>query len=365
MINIETLNKSQLKNYINSTEFGRDKFIPISIHRAISHINNPRASEKDILLLLAYENSKLVGYLGVLPDYIFFNNKYQKIGWLSCIYIDANQRGKKIAQKLVVKSLEVWDNNILLTEFTAPAKRLYDKIGEFLEIPSLKGIRLYMRSDLQSILPPKHTLFAKTKPLLKLFDNFFNLIFDIRYLFYNKRIGELKLEYIDKIDPETEEFIKEKQTSELFKRSKSELNWLLSYPWVITKKDDKCLSEKYHFSSIDKSFEFISVKIKNMEGKLTAFIIFAKRNDNLKMPYCYYENIEDVVSTINIHLVKWKIKTASLYNDAISTTIKNSISPALFKKQISRNYLISKKFKDKIINSEPIIQDGDGDAAFT
>jgi len=91
MIRIEILNKIQLKGYIDSPDFYHSDFVPISKHRAISHINNPRAGDDDILLLLAYEGDKLVGYLGVLPDFIYIDEKPNKIGWLSCIYVEANE----------------------------------------------------------------------------------------------------------------------------------------------------------------------------------------------------------------------------------------------------------------------------------
>ena len=51
MIRIETLNKEQLQNYINSPDFGKGDFIPISRHRAISQIKNPHANYDDIQCL--------------------------------------------------------------------------------------------------------------------------------------------------------------------------------------------------------------------------------------------------------------------------------------------------------------------------
>lgn len=365
MIVLKTLNKSQLNLYIDSPEFKGQDFISISRHRAKSQIKNPRADENDILLILAYNDTKLVGYLGILPDYIFTSNSLKKIGWLSCIFIDNSQRGKRIAQKLIERSFQEWGNNILLTEFTEPAKRLYDKIGKFVSMPSSHGIRLYLRSDLQKILPPKHKIFSTLKPFLKIFDFSFNLIFDLRYIFLKKNINGNTLEYINSIDKEIMDFILPKQENELFKRGINELNWMIKNPWVISHKNKNCLSHKYHFSAIDKSFEFIPVKVRNEKKDLIAFMIFAKRNNDLKIPYCYYNDTKTITKIINYHLVKWKIKTASIYNTDIALALKSSKSPALFKKEINRNYLISNKFKDEFNNNEYKIQDGDGDTAFT
>jgi len=272
------------------------------------------------------------------------------------------RRGKRIAQKLVEKSFEVWDDKILLTEFTEPAKKLYDRIGKFSEMSSMHGVRLYLRADLEKILPPKHYFFRKIKGLLKIFDSVFNAIFDFRYSFLKNKIRDLKFEYIKEIDDEIISFIHKRQSNELFRRGREGLNWMIRYPWIISTPIPEC--EKYHFSAVDKSFAFIPVKIRDIHGKLVAFIIFSNRNDSLKMPLCYYDNIEDAVSSINHHLVKWKIKTASIYNDKIANKINATSSPALYKKSIERNYLISTKFI-KSIGDSYTIQDGDGDAAFT
>ena len=88
MIEIRLLNKQLLSEFINSREYQKLKHLPISKHRAISHIKNPRANDTDILLLLAFQNKQLVGYLGVLPEQIINNNKVEKWGWLSCLWID-------------------------------------------------------------------------------------------------------------------------------------------------------------------------------------------------------------------------------------------------------------------------------------
>ncbi len=366
MIRIEALNRKQLQDYIDSPDFGEGEFIPISYHRAISQIKNPRAANDDILLLLAYNGEQLAGYLGILPDYLFIADKQIKIAWLSCIYVDKNHRGKKIAQKLVEKSLEIWNYNIILTEYTEPAKRLYNKMGEFANLPpKKKGIRLYLRSDLRYILPPKSIFFERIKPGLIILDKIFNTIFDLRFLFYKVKLNKLKLEYLNEIDTESESFMKPKIYNSIFKRGAEELNWIIKNPWVISRKNIKCFSEKYHFSSLDKTFDFIPVKVKDEYGKVVFVAIFAKRNGRLKIPYIYYDSVEIANEIIKYHLVKWKIKTATIYDEKIVDFIKKHKTPALYKKDFIRNYLISKRISDFLDHSDLNIQDGDGDAGFT
>ena len=149
---IKLLNKKDLSSFIQSEEYQKMDNIPISMHRALSHINNPRLDEKDVILLIAYIENKMVGYLGALPDKIFYKTKLERMAWLSCLWIDGNFRGQKIAFKLVESALKNWENRILITEYTEPAKRLYEKTGQFkfltivLKDSIVESINLYSKS---------------------------------------------------------------------------------------------------------------------------------------------------------------------------------------------------------------------------
>lgn len=95
---IKSYNKQQLKEFIESDAFNRLSVIPISKHRAISQINNPRASTEDILLVVQFDKDNVVGYLGVLPDYLFLvDQKKNLVGYLVFGYM----------RRIVVKMLQL------------------------------------------------------------------------------------------------------------------------------------------------------------------------------------------------------------------------------------------------------------------
>ena len=365
MIEIKLLNKAQLENFILSKEYSNLENLPISKHRAFSHIENPRAEKDDVLLLLAYFEEEMVGYLGVLPDNIFLENKMQKCAWLSCLWVNPKQRGKQIGFKLVQKAIDVWNRKIIITEFTDSAKRLYDKTDNFEKLETKEGIRLYIQSDLQKILPPKKEIFRKTIPLLKFIDFAINTFIKIPLFFNKQDIDNFSLENITEIDKELTEFIEENQEKEIFKRQEKEINWIIKNPWILSAPKVDEFNKRYYFSSIEKSFEFIPLKVKDKDNKLIAFILFTKRNDFLKMPYCYYKKGAevDIVKIINHHIINLKIKTFTCYNINISEYLLKNKTLSIYKKQTVRKYLISKSFNFKETNFN--IQDGDGDCAFT
>jgi hypothetical protein len=368
MIEIKQLNKKNLLEYINSVDFGMGDDIPITVHRALSQVKNPRLDEEDIILLLAYDEGDLVGYLGILPDTIFLKKREPvKMCWLSCLWVSQHARGKGISIILVTKSFELWNNNILLADYVPFTKKIYDRTNQFVDKPfSKKGIRLYIKSDLYTILPQKKTIFFKLKWLFKGIDFCANLILNIRLVFFKENISELYFEYIDHIDEEVNDFILTKQEKQLFKRNKDDLNWIIKNPWILSANQKDDLNKKYYFSSTAKSFNFYSLKIRNSDHKLIAFMIFAKRDNTLKLPYLYHDNcLDTIIKVLNFHLIKWKIKTFTTFHLELAQCLKNKKNPAIIKRELKRNYMVSSVFKDGIINSDIEIQDGDGDCCFT
>lgn len=362
---IKTLNKVDLDSFIQSTAFEKLENIPISVHRAQSQIKNPRSGADDTLLLVAYIDEKLVGYLGALPDKIFYNNQLEKMAWLSCLWVDKNYRGKKIAYKLVEKALEVWENKILLTDYTAISGLLYLKLGKFNILKEKKGVRIFARFDLQHILLSKHRFFKKIVPLIQLADMLANALLDFRFLFYSKKLKNFALEEVTNIDSQIEHFIVENQAKNLFKRSAEEINWIMKNPWILPHTENK-KEQNYYFSDFDDSFSFHSFKVLDNNNKMIAFLTFAKRNDNLKLQFCYTETSYDVIRKVVNHLiVKWKIKTFTSFDDKLSTEIMQGKTPGIYKKTLQRDYMISKYFDLKLLPEGFEIQAGDADCVFT
>jgi GNAT superfamily N-acetyltransferase len=366
MIEIRTLDKAQLETYIRSDEYKNAPFLPISWHRALSHIKNPRAGSADVLLLLAYEENILLGYLGALPDYLFdANGRYETCAWLSCMWIDERHRGKKIAQQLLQKCFEAWNYKILVTEFTEAAKKLYDKTGVFDDLKINTGIRLYLRSDLYKLFPPKKLLFDRYKTLFKVFDTMVNVVFDLRFLLVKRK--QYRMEMMQGIDQETEQFIQARQQGQVFRRGTGDLNWILNNPWILAGEEDE-MSRRYHFSSVDKSFDFYAMKLRDENNKMIAFVVFAKRYKTLKLPYCYVDAgyVKDVAGLVEEQLITWRINTFTCFHPGLVDFMTHNDTIALFKKPVRRHYIISKGLKTFVGDtSQAVIQDGDADAAFT
>jgi len=74
LIEIEYLTIQDLKKELQKSVFFEGQHIlPITKHRALSHVNNPRAEAHDVVLLLAKKQHQICGYIGMTHKFIIIN----------------------------------------------------------------------------------------------------------------------------------------------------------------------------------------------------------------------------------------------------------------------------------------------------
>ena len=338
--------------------------IPITRHRAISHINNPRADDKDVLLVVQFENGKMIGYLGVLPDYVFNGTVFLKAGWLSCFWVDDSYRSQPVAASLFLRVMEAWDQRIMITNFVPELTSLYMKTGLFNGGLIKKGIRAYMRFNLAEILPPRANWLSRMKPVLRNIDLLLNWVGDTRFYFirdfanpsfhwnFFNPADEIPAEFIDRFNLET-----------WSRRGRTELQWILQYPWIIESHVPDHDSHRYYFSSVSKRFTYKIIRIPKSKGDTAAWVLICIRDNTMTVPYVfaeneYYESIARILIDIMIEL---KISMITTFHEQLTAALIKFRLPFLFKKTILKPYLIAKKldFIGKLN-----FQDGDGDCAF-
>ncbi len=369
MLTIKKFTISVIIEFVFSEKYKKLKNIPISKHRALSYLKNPRISSSDTVMFLAYENNELVGYRTILPDYFYQNNNKYKIGWLSGNWVKPEKRRTGISTKLFNAAYDEWDGNLAYTNYAPVSKAVYDKTSEFVKFQSIKGLRAYNRFNFADLLPPKSSFFQTIKPFLRFSDFILNLFCDIRIIVLNNflSVKNIKFEYVNFIDDEITEFIKNKIDKEVCRRSQKELNRIINYPWIINQAIKDNYNKRYHFSSTDKRFNNFNIKIYDDNEKLIAYLMLTVRNKRLSVPYCYYDNnINDVIKIIYKHMLNMHLSMLTVYNNNIVKYLRNHSTPFLFKKKIFRNYFITKEANSKLSDNQLFnFQDGDGDCVFT
>lgn len=364
---IREIRHKELQNYIDSKEYLASKYIPISQHRAVSHIRNPRAQAEDLVLVLVYdEQQEMVGYLGVFPDELHFQSGVERAGWLSCMWVNPKMRGKGIAKKLINTVFEAWGHRILVTEFTPAAKGLYDRTEQFLDLAKPKGIRGYLQLNLSYLLPKKTESWKRWTPLLAMVDGIFNFFNNIRLLGFSAQPP--RFVYIDSIDEESTVFIEQFKQKELLNRQAVDLQWIVKNPWLLSSPTLDYNAKRYHFSSVDRRFQFLNIKVYNQQNQLIGFLMLAVRGDNLKVPYAYFDELYTaaIMQVIYQHMIDMDLDMLTVFHPNLVEHLKTNKSPFFLKRDFQRHYIVSKVFEQQVWASQPFdIQDGDADAAFT
>lgn len=356
MINLVKLNKIQLASFIESDEYKSLGVLPISKHRAISHINNPNAAADDVLLILAYEEGQLLGYLGILPDAI---NIKIHAGWLSCLWVSPKARGKGIAKQLVLAAYQAYNKHILITNFTSEAGSLYNRLGIFDDLFTLRGLRIYRKMCLGKIIPQRYPKYSAFSHFFKIMDAVFNFFWSF-FLTGKKELKKMEINILNDLTTEHVSFIRQCSRSN-FNRNKPELDWIRNFPWLIQKKTFSPEAKKYHFSSEEKLFRTILYEVRS-EKSLIAVILLSNRNGHLRFPYVFYksENEKPLATVISYLIRKENPTYITLFES--EGLLKQIRTQFIYKKYLYRNYLKTKEIE--IIGSFDLY-DGDGDAAFT
>ncbi|MEN6373147.1 MAG: GNAT family N-acetyltransferase [Smithella sp.] len=362
---IRRLNKKAIKEFIDSDEFNSMPYIPITKYRALSHLANPRASDDDILLFLALEDNKMVGYLGILADYLYDGETIYKVGWLSTSWIDPSQRRKGIAGKILRDALDAWNNRIVVADWTPSVDGVYRKSGIFADFASREGVQAYLRFNLRETLSINETMFGKI--ILNAADKILNTFNLLRLYFYNLD-NHPPYEKMDRIDDESAQFMKRWNNSGTFRRSEKEMEWILKYPWVVEKSSEyPTQDERYRFSSVCNEFRTEVIKIRNNRDEMIALLILTVRNKSLQLPYLYYQtdHVEAVARFVYHYMYVNKIKMVVLYDSTLTNYILTNKTPFISKHKTKIPYFITKEMAEKLTDDQRIIQDGDGERIFT
>ncbi|MGB0165518.1 MAG: GNAT family N-acetyltransferase [Luteibaculum sp.] len=333
MIAFKTYNKKELRDYLESKEFQNAEIIPISYHRGLSHCNNPFAEEDDVLLIRAMVGKKMVGYLGVLPENIQYGpSKTAHMGWMSCIWVSEQYRGQRIAAKLVKHAFEAWKGNILATEFTEPAKKLYDKLELFEYPPILSGIKLYPRFALADIIPSRFAKLKNLKPLFKGLDLGGNLILDFVALL---KARSKSFQFLESTVLEEEELnFLVRNDGNIFEFQKAQ--WILQYPWILQGNNP---DHRYHFSAYSKTFAQRVFRLYK-EDKLYAIMVLQEKNGHAKIPFYWSDNHELSAQFLLDIATREKYKTLLCYYPYLASGLEKE---SKFKKLQVRNFLVGRK----------------------
>jgi GNAT superfamily N-acetyltransferase len=365
---LKYIQAGELENYVHSEEYRKHGFVPISISRAISHANNPRASKEDIALILAYDKKKLVGYLGIIPEYVFKGNKNVKVCWLSCMWVLPEYRRTGIATYLLSDAHKLYKGFVFITNYIPRSKAAFFKTGHYIEIAKLNGARAYFRFDMANILLRKNPKLKWLKPLLWLGDRIMNSLLSIKLYLILKRLElNYTYEYLDEIDEEAGRFIEATMKDNPFRRSQREFEWIQKYSWVTDTKDKSIEYNSYYFSQYSPDFKQWFVRIRNNSEQTVGIILLTRHKHELKTPYILAGKgaFEDIFLFICQLMIREKIPTLVSYHCDLTEQINRNKRDFILVRPSEYGFIGTEEIKELLNNDLGILFDGDGDGAFT
>lgn len=367
MVKITKIRNNEILFFADDSKFADWENLPISKYRAISYSRNPRSNPQDVVLYLAYINDQLVGYRSVMADFVFVGGVMIKVGWLSGNWVHEDYRRKGIATFLFDEAYKDWGNRLLYTNYAPESKAVYDKSGRFSLIASRAGTRFYLRSCLSSLLPVRSTVFKQSTYALKAIDFLMNLINPIPLAVGRLRPKQgVEVECLSMPDNEIFHFLEVVCRPTFTQRTRTEFQWILDYPWLVSSPKGNQMREKYFFSSNPKRFCQSFIKVSE-DKRLLGFLMLNLNDNKLSIPYCSFGvNDAELMSRVLLTFaVRFNVSMITIYQHGLVEALKKRWLIRLFSKNRIQNYFATKELARQLDGLQVSFNDGDGDCTFT
>jgi hypothetical protein len=365
---IKAFTIADLKTALLSEDFWHTKTLPITKHKALSYSHNPRADKDDPVLLVAYQDSQVIGYLGILPDKIFVNSAVYKFGWLTSWWVDPSCATTGVGAILLFKALNAYQQQLGVSGCSKEARKALDASQKFMALKTLKGLDISFRLNVTRAILRKLPRLKIFRVLFKIFDDMMDEIVNLRSFFWkrgNDICQRLTFEYIYSIDEETGQFIQRHHQHDLTRKGKANLNWMMMYPWILSAPFKDSAAKRYYFSSCSEKFYYLGVKVFEQNNEMVGFFMLKVRDDRMSVVYSYFESQHalSVTAAVVYHTLAMDVGTLSLYDEQLVASFSELGCPHWSAKTVSRGFSLSKALAG-IPLANCRIHGGDGDLAF-
>jgi hypothetical protein len=365
---IKSLTVADVEAALLSGDFWLTETLPITKHKALSFIRNPRADKGDLVLLIAYQAGQVVGYIGILPDNIFVDDAVYKLGWLTSWWVDPCVAAKGVGAALLYKALNAYHQHVGVSGGSKEARKVLNASHQFIAVNPLKGLDVRLRFDVTRAILRKFPAMKPFRLLFKIIDAAIDEVVNLRRALWERRntlCRHLTFEYISSIDEETARFIQAHHRQDLTRKGKADLDWMMAYPWILSAPSKDSASRRYFFSSLSDRFSYLAVKVLERRNGMAGFFILNVRNDRMSVVYSYFgsQQAASIAAAVVHHALAMDVGTLSIFDDRLVERFSELDCPRWSTQTVSRGFFLSKAFAD-IPLSDHRLHGGDGDFAF-
>ena len=365
---IKAFTIADLKNALKSEDFWLTDILPITKQRASSYTRNPRANENDPVLLVAYQDSRVIGYLGILPDKIFVNDEIFKLGWLTSWWVDASCATPGVGVALLFKALNAYDQYVGVSGSSKSARKALHASQKFMDLKPLQMLDIRVRLNLTRLFSRRFRALKKFRVLFKICDVLIDEVVNLRFSYWQRRndsCQRLAFEYIAAIDEETGRFMQRHYQHDLTRKEKSDLSWIMNNPWILSAPLKDSLSKRYYFSLRASRFFYLGVKVFEQNNEMIGFFLLKVRDDRMSIVYSYYDSrhAEPVAAAAIQQALAMEVSILSLYDQRLIDGFAKLGCPCWSVKKKSRGFSVSTAIEG-IRQTNYRLHAGDGDLAF-
>ncbi len=365
---IKTFTVADLKAALLSENFWLASTLPITKHRALSYSHNPRADKDDLVLLVAYLDNRVIGYLGILPDKIFIDSAVYKFGWLTSWWVDPGYKTTGVGAVLLFKALSAYHQRLGVSGGSKEARKVIHASQKFIALKTLQGLDIRFRLNMAGAIQRKLPAMKIFRVLFKTIDIITDEIVNLRSFFWKRRnniFRRLTFEYLSSIDEDTGQFIQRHHNRDLTRKGKADLNWMMIYPWILSAPLKDSTSRRYYFSSLADRFSYLGVKVFEKHIGMIGFFMLKVRDDRMSAVYSYFERRQasSIAAAMVYHALAMNVSRLSLYDDQLVAGFSDLRCPYWSTKKVSRSFYLSKAFAD-IPLAAYRLHGGDGDLVF-
>ena len=366
MVQVQEFTIADLRKRLESGSWFEGDPIPLTRERALSHINNPRADDSDVALLVAYDDEMVIAHLGILPDHVFVGEQGHKIGWLTAWWANPDRKYSGSGIMLMMRALSRYKNGVGASGFSEDAKAIYIATKCFKTIKELPGLSAFARFDLTHMLPKRLPPLAHFWPLLQCADAMANLFVRLRQYLW-RRVNPLpvgfRLEYVPELDAEAGQFIERHPQNGLARRGAREINWIARYSWMTCTPLNS--PPAFRFETTAQSRRSYHLMIRDASCRLVAVVLLHIIDNHLIIPCCCHDNQAALVARIiGHHLIELRLKRITTFRTDLIEQFGQSRFPWVIQKQCARSWILAGQAA--VVGTKPVgVQDGDGDCAFT
>lgn len=357
-ISIKNYSKAELPTLAETYSGRTDGIVALTQQRITYLMQHPLAKEQDIMLIAAFENEKLISYIGMLPDCILTLDGEKNICWLSGWWTDPECSVKGIGAELLMAAHDI-NPYTCISSFTQIAGEIYHRTRLFQSYGYRQRYYHFFNVNKRVFRDfNKPAAWQFTASIAHLPAELVKQASLKLWLGKSQSLNALREEYISVPDTETEQLISKLSGEDLCIKSTPMLHWKLLNPQYKPAHKPAQTTYKSHFFNTGNNVKQMNIKL-YWEDKLFGFICLVVSDGVLTLPYLYcrvdyWDKIPAIITQI---CLEKKIDVILTNDSRLSDLIKQHKIPYLFRKTFPVEVLLDKRLQTK---HGLILQDGDG-----